>query len=89
MDFSDWIGSIGVAILLIAFLLILLNKISKSGMAYLLMNFAGSGLAALASYMIHYTPFIVLELAWMFASIFGILQNRINQKKTPRSKLPH
>ena len=74
MNFSDWIGSIGVAILLIAFVLILLNKNSKNGMAYLLMNFVGSGLAAIASYLIHYTPFIILEIAWMLASIFGILK---------------
>lgn len=72
MIFSDWIGSIGVAILLIAFVLILINKISKDGLAYLIMNFVGSCLAGIASYLIHYTPFIILELAWMFASLFGI-----------------
>lgn len=75
MNLSDWIGSIGVAILLIAFVLILINKISKSGMTYLLMNFIGSGLAGIASYLIHYTPFIILEGAWMIASLFGIWQN--------------
>jgi len=72
MNFNDWIGSIGVSLLLFAFVLILLNKISKSGIAYLLMNFVGSGLASIASYLIHYTPFIILEIAWMFASLFGI-----------------
>ena len=45
MDPSDWIGSITVAILLIAFVLILINKIYKNRFAYLLMNFKGSGLA--------------------------------------------
>lgn len=80
MTFSDWIGSIGVAILLIAFVLILSNKISKSGMTYLFMNFIGSLLAAIASYLIHYIPFIILEAAWMLASLFGIWQN-YNLKK--------
>ena len=72
MNFNDWIGSIGVTILLLAFVLILTNKISKEGIIYLLMNFIGSGLAAVASYLIHYTPFIILEVAWMIASLFGI-----------------
>jgi maltodextrin utilization protein YvdJ len=72
MNLNDWIGSVGVAILLIAFMLILANKISKNGMVYLSMNCVGSGLAAIASYLIHYTPFIILELAWMLASLFGI-----------------
>ena len=75
MNLSDWIGSIGVAILLMAFVLILINKISKSGMIYLLLNFIGSGLAGIASYLIHYTPFIILEGAWMIASLFGMWQN--------------
>lgn len=75
MNLTDWIGSIGVAILLIAFVLILINKISKSGMTYLLLNFIGSGLAGIASYLIHYTPFIILEGAWMVASLFGMWQN--------------
>lgn len=80
MNFNDWIGSIGVAILLIAFVLILLNKISKSGVVYLLMNFIGSGLAGIASYLIHYTPFIILELAWMLASLLGIWQHYKRKK---------
>jgi hypothetical protein len=41
-------------------------------MIYLVMNFAGSGLAGVASYLIHYTPFIILKLAWMLASLFGM-----------------
>ncbi len=81
MSFSDWIGSIGVAILLFAFVLILTNKISKSGMTYLMMNFIGSGLAAIASYLIHYIPFIILEVAWMLASLFGMGQSFISGRK--------
>ena len=72
MSLSDWIGSIGVTILLLAFVLVLAKKISTSGLTYLLMNAVGSGLAAFASYLIHYTPFIILELSWMLASGFGI-----------------
>jgi len=79
MDLNDWIGSIGVTILLLAFVLILINKISKEGTTYLLMNFIGSGLACIASYLIHYTPFIILELAWMLASLFGLWKNYKNK----------
>jgi len=85
MNFSDWIGSIGVAILLLAFVLNLTNKISKAGTAYLLMNFIGSGLAAIASFLIHYIPFIILEIAWMIASLFGIW--KLYRKNTSRGKM--
>ena len=75
MNLNDWTGSIGVTILLLAFVLILTNKIAKEGTAYLLMNFIGSGLACVASYLIHYMPFIILESAWMLASLFGLWKN--------------
>jgi hypothetical protein len=72
---SDWIGSVGVAILLLAFLLNLLNKISKDGLAYIYMNIVGSGLACTASWMIHYLPFVVLEGVWMLVSILALARS--------------
>ena len=72
---SDWIGSVGVAILLLAFLLNLLNKISKDGSAYIYMNIVGSGLACTASWMIHYLPFVVLEGVWMLVSILALAKS--------------
>ncbi len=84
MIVDDWIGGIGVGILLAAFILNLSNKISKRGAVYLLMNFPGSALATIASYLIHYAPFIILVGAWMLASLYGMWQNYIleNQEKS-------
>lgn len=70
---SDWIGAIGVTILLLAFLLNLLNKISKESIVYILMNLAGAGLACIASVLIHYIPFIILEGAWMLVSAIALI----------------
>jgi hypothetical protein len=85
MKVSDLVGSIGVAILLIAFILILTNRISKNGLLYLLMNLIGSGLAAFASFLIHYTRFIVLEISWMIASLFGLWKYLVNKDIFPKS----
>jgi TRAP-type mannitol/chloroaromatic compound transport system permease small subunit len=74
MTVADYMGSLGVSMLLLAFILALINKISKVGKIYLLMNVFGSALAAIASYLIRYTPFIILETAWMIASLFGLWQ---------------
>jgi hypothetical protein len=49
LSISDWIGSAGVTILLFAYLLNLLNKISKESLAYINMNIIGAGLACTAS----------------------------------------
>ena len=70
--FSDIIGSLGVSLLLIAFVLNLLNKISRDNIFYILMNTVGAGLACFASYIIHYIPFIILEAVWTLVSLMAL-----------------
>jgi hypothetical protein len=76
MDFNinDYIGFTGVLLLLVAFLLNLLGKISKDRLPYILLNIIGAGLAALASYLIHYVPFVILEGTWTIVSLIALLQ---------------
>ena len=74
MNNTDWIGSIGVAILLMAFLLNLLNRLSKDGFVYILMNVFGAGLACYASLLLNYMPFIILEGCWTLVSVFSLLK---------------
>ena len=69
MNFSDWIGFVGVSILLLAFLLNLLKKISQDSQTYIAMNFFGAGLACVASCLIEYFPFIILEGVWTMVSL--------------------
>jgi hypothetical protein len=72
MNFTDWIGAIGVFLILMAFFLNLIEKLDSKGLAYLLLNFIGAGLACLASILIHYWPFIILEAAWSGVSAYGL-----------------
>lgn len=74
MTATDSIGFIGVAILLIAYFLNITDKIGKTSMIYLQMNFFGGGLACLASVLMNYLPFIILEGSWTLVSVFGILK---------------
>ncbi len=73
LNFSDWTGFTGVAILLLAFLLNLLKKISSNSLPYILMNIIGAGLACLASWMINYVPFVILEATWTLVSVFALI----------------
>ena len=74
MNTTDWIGFIGVAILLAAFLLNLFNKVSKNSAGYLSMNVLGAGLACYASVRLHYMPFIILEGCWTLVSMIGLIK---------------
>lgn len=73
MNINDWIGFIGVAILLLAFLLNLLGKVSQNDLSYILMNIIGAALAGLASVLIRYFPFVVLEGTWTLVSIVALV----------------
>lgn len=75
MTYLDWIGSIGVAILLIAFFLNLADKLSKDNIIYLFMNLIGAGLACIASMLLKYAPFIILETAWTCVSLFYVIDH--------------
>jgi len=78
---NDLIGFIGVTILLLAFLLNLLGRISKDGWLYILLNTTGAGLACLASWLINYLPFVILEGTWMLVSILA-LAKMLSKRKT-------
>ena len=74
MVLSDWIGTIGVSLLLIAFALNITGKLSATAKIYLLLNIAGAGLAGVSSYMIKFWPFVVLESVWVIATIFALVK---------------
>jgi len=75
MEFStnDYIGFAGVLMLLIAFLLNLAGKLSKDGLPYIVMNIIGAGLACLASWLINFIPFVILEATWTIVSIIALI----------------
>ena len=73
LNLNDWIGFTGVAILLLAFLLNLLKKISSNSLPYIIMNIIGAGLACLASWLIDYIPFVILEATWTIVSIIALI----------------
>jgi hypothetical protein len=75
MTITDWVGSVGVAILLIAFFLNLRGRLSKDSIAYILMNVVGGGMACVASILLKYLPFIVLEGAWTLVSLISLARN--------------
>ncbi len=74
MSFSQIMGSIGVTILLLAYLLNMLKIIPTDGLTYPLLNLVGAGIACYASWLISYFPFIILEGAWTIVSLVAVIQ---------------
>ncbi len=86
MDYSVLIGSIGVLILLLAFILNLFKIIKTSSFIYSFLNFLGAGIACYASVLIDFIPFVILEIIWSLVGLWGMIKTFL--KKAEPSCLP-
>ena len=66
------IGSIGVALLLVAFGLNLIKKLSESSPLYLAMNAVGAGMSAWYALAGRIIPFVILELVWALSAVIRL-----------------
>jgi hypothetical protein len=74
MKLSDIIASIGVIILLIAFLLNLYKKLPAESKTYSLLNLIGAGVCCFASWMVSFYPFVILEGVWGFVALVSLFK---------------
>ncbi|MDP3313193.1 hypothetical protein [Lutibacter sp.] len=79
MNSIDWIGFIGVFLILIAFFLNERELISTKNLWFILLNLVGATLACLASVLLNYWPFIILEGVWALISVNAL----VRYSKTP------
>ena len=74
MTYNDLIGTLGVALILIAYFLNTLKLIPRNEKLFYTMNTIGAALAFYASLLINYWPFVILEGAWTLVSIYGLMK---------------
>lgn len=74
LTLADIIGSAGVTLLLAAFSLNLSGRLTTGSPRHAALNMLGAGLAALASVLIPYWPFVVLEGAWCIVSMLALVR---------------
>jgi len=72
MNIPDIRASIGVIILLIAFLLNLYKKLPAQTARYKLMNLIGAGICCFSSWLIKFYPFVALEGVWALVALLSL-----------------
>ena len=80
MEMQDLLGALGVGLILLAYFLSIFSFIEKEGSLFFLLNIVGSALACIASVLIQYIPFVVLEGVWFLVSVLGFMRLRIKTK---------
>jgi hypothetical protein len=86
MSDTDWVASVGVTLLLIAFFANQRGLMSERSLAYLLLNLFGAGIAGLAAWMGGIIPFVVLECVWAGVAIFGLID--LARQRAARGAVP-
>ena len=79
----DFVGNIGVVILVITFLMLQLNKIPSDGLAYSLLNAIGASLIVVSLLFDFNLSALLMEVFWVLISFVGI--GRHLRLKTIRS----
>ncbi len=74
MTTSDIIGTLGVSLLLIAFVLNQRRTISEHSRAFLVMNMIGALLCGYSAWLVRFMPFVVLETVWAMFAAWGLLR---------------
>jgi hypothetical protein len=75
MTLADIIATIGISILLIAFILNSRNLISADKKWYNILNIVGATLCGYSSYLISFYPFVVLEAVWAVVAMVSLFRS--------------
>lgn len=73
MNPVDWLGFFGVSLILMAYYLNSTGRISTKHLSFILLNFIGALVACLASVLLEYIPFVILEGVWAFISLQALI----------------
>lgn len=77
MSIIDWVGFLGVLQILLAYSLNVIGKVSNKNLSFIMLNLFGAAMACLASILLNYWLFIILEAVWTLVSLYAL----INYKK--------
>lgn len=74
MNTIDWLGFVGVFLILLAYILNVTNKITSKSLLFISLNLVGASIACLASILLNYIPFVILEGIWALISFLSIIK---------------
>ena len=72
----DFLGNVGVLLILLSYLLLQMKKIKSQSMYYSLMNAAGALLILVSLCFNFNLSAFVMEIFWLLISLYGLWQSR-------------
>ncbi|MEQ1645204.1 MAG: hypothetical protein ABL959_17275 [Pyrinomonadaceae bacterium] len=78
----DILGTVGVAVIVLTYVLLQLGRVRSEQLAYSLLNAGGATLILVSLYYDFNFPSFVVEFFWLIISLFGIARYFYSRKDT-------
>ena len=78
--FFDLLGTLGVALILLAYFLLQIEKLKSGDLIFSVINAAGSGLILVSLYFDFNFPSFLVEGFWLIISTIGIVKYFFNKR---------
>ena len=84
MDYGwfDLVGNVGVLLMVIAYLLLQLEKLSSSAVSYLLLNAIGAVLVIISLTFSFNLSAFLMEVFWLLISLYGLTKPLFSKRAT-------
>jgi hypothetical protein len=80
---TDFLGNIGVVLIIIDYLLLQLNRISSNSLSYSLLNAVGATLIIISLLFNFNLSAFIMEAVWVLISLFGLYRYFNSQPLKP------
>jgi len=74
MTGPELVATLGVTLLLGAYVLVVTGRLERDDWRYHLANAVGAGLSGVASYWMRFFPFVVLEGVWCVVAVVSLVR---------------
>jgi predicted membrane protein len=84
LDYSwfDLVGNIGVLLMVVAYLLLQIEKMSSSAVSYLLLNAVGATLVIISLKFRFNLSAVLMEVFWLLISLYGLMKPLFSKRAT-------
>ncbi len=71
-SFPDFLGNVGVVLIIVDYLLLQLNRLSSNSLSYSLLNAVGASLIIISLLSSFNLSAFIMEAVWVVISLFGL-----------------
>lgn len=80
MSTADLVATLGVSLLLLAFVLDVFDWIEDDSDLFLALNAVGASLACAGAWLAAFWPFVALEGSWALISVYALLRKHLTSR---------